>query len=130
MAAVNTERHVSLSGMRHGTDPRRYNAAGYECADLCAWTFSTATFSAGGGLANVRWNCPSGAAYTQCTSRYYLIQVCSHMHMPTPKLKQTECLPVHCAHCPSTVELREGGGCAQPQQDWVNVNPGYCALSF
>jgi hypothetical protein len=52
---------------------RRYNSQGYENADLCAWTFSTNTFSAGGGLANVRWNC--NAKTKGCTSRYYLIQV-------------------------------------------------------
>ena len=53
----------------------RYTAAGYENADLCAWTFSQATFPAGGGLANVRWNCPAAAKKQGCTSRYYLIQV-------------------------------------------------------
>lgn len=55
--------------------PRRYTASGYENADLCAWTFSSATFAAGGGLANLRWNCPAAAAKQGCTSRYYLIQV-------------------------------------------------------
>ena len=54
----------------------RYTAAGYENADLCAWTFSQATFPAGGGLANVRWNCPAAAKKQGCISRYYLIQVC------------------------------------------------------
>ena len=53
----------------------RYTAAGYENADLCAWTFSQATFPAGGGLANVRWNCPAAAKKQGCISRYYLIQV-------------------------------------------------------
>lgn len=51
----------------------RYNDQGYECADLCAWTFGSSTFAAGGGLANVRWNC--NANTKGCTSRYYLIQV-------------------------------------------------------
>ncbi|CAL8467418.1 g6956 [Coccomyxa elongata] len=51
-----------------------FNVDGYENADLCAWTFSPNTFSAGGGLANVRWNCPAAAVKQGCTSRYYLIQ--------------------------------------------------------
>lgn len=54
---------------------RRFNDQGYENADICAWTFSSNTFAAGGGLANVRWNCPAAAVKQGCTSRYYLIQV-------------------------------------------------------
>ena len=60
----------------------RYTASGYENADLCAWTFGSATFAAGGGLANLRWNCPAAAAKAGCTSRYYLIQVMAGTPLP------------------------------------------------
>lgn len=60
----------------------RYTASGYENADLCAWTFSSSTFASGGGLANVRWNCPAAAAKAGCTSRYYLIQVMAGTPQP------------------------------------------------
>ncbi|BDA42945.1 probable protein EXORDIUM-like 3 at C-terminar half [Coccomyxa sp. Obi] len=63
--------------MEVATDPlinAWFNNDGYENADLCAWTFSANTFAAGGGLANLRWNCPAAAAKQGCTSRYYLIQ--------------------------------------------------------
>lgn len=53
----------------------RYNTDGYENADLCAWTFGVNTFSAGGGLANVKWACPAAAKKSGCTDRFYLIQV-------------------------------------------------------
>ena len=68
-----------LCRKRGGCCPCRYNSAGYENADLCAWTFSSALFRAGGGLANVRWDCPAAAASSGCTSPYYLIQVRSSL---------------------------------------------------
>ena len=63
----------------------RYTSSGYECADLCAWTFSSATFPAGGGLANVRWNCNAAAIKQGCTSRYYLIQASHPALFSLPK---------------------------------------------
>ncbi|CAL8467417.1 g6955 [Coccomyxa elongata] len=68
---------IAHETMEVATDPlinAWFNVDGYENADLCAWTFSPNTFSAGGGLANVRWNCPAAAVKQGCTSRYYLIQ--------------------------------------------------------
>ncbi|EIE24427.1 hypothetical protein COCSUDRAFT_65352 [Coccomyxa subellipsoidea C-169] len=68
---------VAHEAMEVSSDPlinAWYNTDGYENADLCAWTFSQNTFSAGGGLANVRWNCPAAAKKAGCTDRYYLIQ--------------------------------------------------------
>jgi hypothetical protein len=53
----------------------RYNNNGYECADLCAWTFGSNTYNSGGGLANVNWPCSSAAKKYGCTSRNYLVQV-------------------------------------------------------
>lgn len=75
----------------------RYTAAGYENADLCAWTFSQATFPAGGGLANVRWNCPAAAKKQGCISRYYLIQVCC--------ASRTLPRPCACASVAQTLQL-------------------------
>lgn len=73
---------MPCSRAKLGEVPHRYTASGYENADLCAWTFSSSTFAAGGGLANVRWNCPAAAAKAGCTSRYYLIQVTAGTSQP------------------------------------------------
>jgi hypothetical protein len=72
----------------------RYTASGYECADLCAWTFSSATFPAGGGLANVRWNCKAAAIKQGCTSRYYLIQASCPALLSLPKPENCWCMTV------------------------------------
>ncbi|BDA42947.1 probable protein EXORDIUM-like 5 [Coccomyxa sp. Obi] len=71
--------------METSTDPlinAWFTSTGYENADLCAWTFSNNLFKAGGGLANVRWMCGSGATNAGCTSRYYLIQQ-NWVNLPT-----------------------------------------------
>nr|QOL01142.1 putative extracellular protein CSOL_065 [Pseudococcomyxa simplex] len=68
---------IAHETMEVSTDPlinAWYNTDGYENADLCAWTFGVNTFSAGGGLANVKWACPAAAKRSGCTDRFYLIQ--------------------------------------------------------
>ena len=75
LSCLHAVRHAPFSRAKVGEVACRYTSSGYENADLCAWTFSSSTFASGGGLANLRWNCPAAAAKAGCTSRYYLIQV-------------------------------------------------------
>ena len=114
-----------------GWHPCRYNNDGYENADLCAWTFSSATFAAGSGLANVRWNCPAAAANKGCTSRYYLIQVRSSLQMPSSKPGLAlHAFPPRVSYFYLCEAERRCGWCVNLQQNWVNASPGTCSLSF